>query len=267
MKGILVFVLIVLAGIISLVVGEKNSALGEILGMAMIQPFLVIALFIVFLILYKGFRRFIKKEEKEKVIEKYTENEIQNSSYDYNDLYLTRNILATDLIEYQILSKEKVIYWSGRCNLNQGKIHSLTLCSEHENKEIILQVEELAGLEYIIKDSQSLIGSIKITDKGLSFNNIDNVPMYTATPENVTDDGLGMVADWLIAIDTLKPFSSASTANYFVLKGENDEILGKYYISLKNIDLTIDATGKFDRRIAVIFSMLLDSVLIDNFGK
>jgi len=267
MKGILVFALIVLAGIISLVVGEKNSVLGEILGMAMIQPFLVIALLIVFLILYKGFRRIFNKEEKGKIIGKYTENEKQNGSYDYSDLYLNRNILANDLIEYQILTKEKVIYWSGRCNLNQGKIHSITLCSEHENQEIILQVEKLAGLEYLIKDSQSHIGSIKITDKGLSFNNIGNVEVYTATPEIVADDGLGIVADWLIAVDTLKPFSSASTANYFVLKGENDEILGKYYISLKNIDLTTDVTGKFDRRIAAIFSMLLDSVLIDDFGK
>lgn len=267
MKGILVFALIVLAGIISLVVGEKSSVLGEILGMAMIQPFLIMALLIVFLILYKGYRRIFNKEEKGKIIEKYTENEKKNSSYDYSDLYLNRKVVANDLIKYQVLNKEKLIYWSGRCNLKQGKIHSITLYSEHENQEIILQVKKVAGLEYLIKDSQSHIGSIKITDKGLGFNNLDNVPVYTATPENVTDDGLGMVADWLIAIDTLKPFSSASTANYFVLKGENDEILGKYYISLKNIDLTIDAAGKFDRRIAAIFSMLLDCVLIDDFSK
>lgn len=268
MKGIFIFSLIALAGIISFIVGEKDSVLGEILGMAMVQSFLIIALLIVFLISYKGFRRIFNKEKKEKIIEKFTENEKPNSSYDYSDLYLTRNILTNDLIEYQILNKEKSMYWSGRCNLNQGKIYSITLCSGHENKEMILQVrKELVGLEYLIKDSQSVIGNIKITDKGLSFEDIDNISIYTATPENETDDGLGAVADWLIAMDTLNPFSSASKVNYFTLKGENNEVLGKYYMSLKNIDLTTDTNEKFDRRIAVIFSIMLDSALIGNLGK
>jgi hypothetical protein len=268
MKGAFVFAVIVLAWIISFVVGEYNPVLGEILGMAMVQPFLIIVLLIVFLILYGGFRRTSNKKGKEKIIEKFTESEKSNSPYDYSDIYLTRSILANNLIEYQILNKEKLMFWSGRCNLNQGKIHSITLYSGHANKEIVLQVsEEIVGLEYLIKDSQSIIGSIKIIDNGLSFNNIDNIPIYTATPENVIDDGLGVVADWAISLDTLQGYSSASKFNYFMLKGESSETLGKYYMSLRNIDLTPDTNNKFDRRIATIFSMFLDSALIGNLGK
>ncbi|SMC94113.1 hypothetical protein [Sporomusa malonica] len=270
MKGIFICAVIVLAGIISFVVGEYNHVLGEILGMAMVQPFLIIALIIVFLILYSGFRRIFNKEEKEKIIEKFTESEKEksNSPNDYSDLYLARSILTNELIEYQILNKEKLMFGRSRCILNQGKVHSITLYSGHANKEIVLQVsEEIAGLKYLIKDSQSIIGSIKITDKGLSFNNIDNISIYTATPENVTDDGFGAVADWAIALDTLQGYSSSSKFNYFMLKGECNETLGKYYMSLRNIDLTPDTNSKFDRRIATIFSIFLDTTLIGNLGR
>lgn len=270
MKGMFVLTVIVLSWIISFAVGEYNSVLGEILEMAMVHPLLLIFLSTLLLIIYIGLRRIFNKEEKEIKIEAITENEEKRSSNScgYSDMYLTKSILTSDLIEYQIINKENTILWTGRCNLNRGKIHSIILYSGDANKEIVFQVaREATGFEYFIKDSRSIIGSIIITNNGLRFNNIDNSPIYTATPETVAYDGLGAVADLLVGIDTLQAFSSASKVNYITLKGKDEELLGKYYTSLRNIDLTTDTNNNFDRRIAAVFSMFLDSSLIGNRDK
>lgn len=257
LKALIVLTLIILATIISFVVGEYNSKLGEILGMAMIQPLLLSFLFVIFLVLYIGLRKIFTKEKKEK--EKFNENEISNNVCVNSDIYLVKTNSDRDLIEYQFMNKENSTLWNGRCNLIQGKIHSIMLYSGDTNMGIVLQVlQEIVGQEYLIKDSHSIIGKIKITNKGLSFSNLNHKVTHTAILETVIDEGFGAVADWLLALDTLHAYSSSIKYSYFILNGENGVTSGKYYITLQNIDLTPDINNNFDRRIASVFSMLID---------
>lgn len=267
MKGLLIVALIVVSWIITSLVGEYNTILGEILGMAMIQPLLVIFLLIVFLILFRGLPRRFKKK-KDNSINSLTDNLKENSCYDHDcgDLYLRKSILASDFVDYQIISKKKIILYRGKCNLSQGRINSIILYSGDANTEIVLQVEKKTiGSEYIVKDRESALGLIIITKSGLSYNNIDNNVIHTATLETAVDDGLGVVADWLVALDTLTVFSSESKFNYFILKGKDGETLGKYLTPLQNLDLTADTENKYDKRIAIIFSIIIDTALPVSF--
>jgi len=268
MKVMIVLAIIILSWTISHVVGEYNPTLGEILGMNIVQPFVLVFLLIILLSSYNGLRRIFNKEKIGKKVEKITEKEELNSPSDHSDLYLKKCISTSELIEYQITSKENAILWSSNCKLIQGKLHSIILYAGDIKKEVVFEVtKEPTSLKYRIKNSQSNMRSIIITTNGLIFNDVDDNIIYTATPETASDDGFGEVVDWLLFIDTLNPFSSASKIDYFILRDKNDEVLGKYYLSLKNIDLTIDTNNKFDRRIAAIFSILLDSALIGNLGR
>lgn len=262
MKALFVFTLIVISWIISDVVGKYNARLGEIFGMAMVQPLLLVFLFIVLAILYIGCREFFQIGKKEKA--NINDSEYSNVVNEEKNIFFEKSIISNDLIEYKffkkLINKKESTLWKARCNLIQGKIQSIILYADDTYTEAVIQIKkEIVGLEYLVIEGRSIAGRIKITDQGLSYIDIDNEKTYSANLETKVDEGLGAVADWLLALDTLWPYSSASTYNYLVLKVENDETLGRFYIHLRNIDLTADTNDKIDIRIAVVFSIFIDN--------
>lgn len=262
MKALIVFTLIVIAGIISGVVEKYNPQLGEIFGMAMVQPLLLVVLLIVFAILYKVFCKIFPMGKQKKA--NLNDSECSSAVNEEKDIFFERSIISNDLIEYKffnkLINKKELTLWNARCNLIQGKIQSIVLYADDTYKEaVILIKEEIVGLEYLVIEGNSIAGHIKITDRGLSYINIDNKKTYSANFETKVDEDFGAVADWLLALDTLQAQSSASTSNHFDLKVENDETLGRVYTLLQNIDLTADTNDKFDIRIAGVFSIFIDN--------
>jgi hypothetical protein len=206
-------------------------------------------------ILYKNLKR--KKDSKADKIPDDIKQTAVNS-----DIYLTKSILSSDLIEYKFTNKYNADICRAECYLSQGKINVIKLYSEAANQEASLQaVKDTACRDYLIKDMDAIAGKIVCTDNGLKFKGLDNTLGYQAIVETKTDDGLGVVADLLLSLE-FSAVSSSSSVKYVILTDENNELLGKYYIHLKNIELA-DTSNKFARQIAVIFAMLIDSRVIE----
>lgn len=265
MKTTFVIIAIALSVIITVVIENHNLVLGEILGMAMVQPFVLL---VVSLVLYPIYRMLRKNTRAENSASEILENKREQATIDteknpdsISDIYLSKNILSSDLIDYEFKDRNNFVLWRGKCNLNLGEISSMVLFSGNANQEVVLQVEkESSPQKYVIKDSQSIIGNILVTKNGLELINNENNSIFTAILESETDEGLGTVADWMIAFELSTAFSSSREVTYFTIKDAYNQVVGRYYIALSNMDLTFDKNSNLDRRGAAIFSMVIDSL-------
>jgi hypothetical protein len=188
-------------------------------------------------------------------------NEIKILDNLYSDIYLTKCNSINDLTEYQFKNKENRLLWRAHCNFIESKINSITLYTSDSNIEMKLRAtQDETGHRYIVKNNNStLLGYIEFTPLGFIFKSNDNRLICSANLINKTTDGFGAIIDGLITLDTFNIFTSKETTKYFTLNDDNNETLGKYFVSLKNIDLSSNKNNKFDVRVAALFSILIDN--------
>jgi hypothetical protein len=248
---------VILTSITSYTVGKINPKLGEILNMQMVFPLGVFLFTIIIALLYYGAvwitNALINKKEEEK-----NENKIENLEKflcNNKDLYLEKIKCSCDLAEYQIKNHEKKIIGYSKCISNQSIIQSIWLYSSDNHIEPIMVVTRSPdGVNFLINDKKATIGYLSERSNGLVYYNLDmqmRGTIYDNEIHDTTDD-----ADVLYMIATFTPASSKKSKQ-FILKGEN-AILGKYYASLRNIDLTQDINDEFDIRVASIAAIFLD---------
>lgn len=258
--------LIVIAGIISNVVGKYNSRGGEILGMAMVQPLLLFLLLIVGVALYQVCCKFFRLDKQK--ASNCNDGECPLIPEEKKDIFFERNIISKDLIKYKFFNRlcneQKAMLWNASCTLIQGKIHSIVLYADDTDAEEVVQIKAAgSGGEYLVMKRNLPAGCIKITDKILQYIQTDNKKTYSANFESEADEGLGSASDWLLTLFTLDIQNSQSIYNYFSLQVDNNEIVGRIDTCLKNVDLTADANNQFDVRIAGLLAIFID---IDNVG-
>lgn len=257
---ILISIVAVILSILTLfIVGIFNSRLEELLATQMIFPIVVCLFVIVLVLLYYGFVKIYNafnsgKNEENKA------NKIDSTGGEGNnsDLYLREKKNTCDLREYQIENHEKEIVWYGKCILRQNSIQSIELYSSKPNVELILQViRSPDGVKFSVNDKKTAIGYLIIENNGLIFNDLDMQKMVAIFEDEINEEEEDVNIVYMIATLTPAPSCSRKTKQ-FSIRGKSNGILGKYYVSLQNIDLTPDINNEFDRRVAIVAAIFLD---------
>jgi len=195
-------------------------------------------------------------------------HECQNSSTGSadidRDLYVKRAAKSGNTIDYQILGNDKAKLWAARCNVAGGNVRSLQLFSDALYGDCLLQVtEEIPQQKYMIKERHTNIGSITVANQHWEYYNLDHVLVCTATLETKAEEWDLALA--FLSVVLLNPDDSPPTkTNFLIFHDDNGTTLGKYFIDLKNIDLTQDAGNRFDLRIATVLAILADNSTVKN---
>lgn len=185
-----------------------------------------------------------------------------NSLCKENDFYIKNTKSINDLLEYEILNADKEVVWNCRCKLAQEIIHSIEMCTSDKVESILKVIYNPVKQLYWVIDGQLSIGTIRKDSEGWHYNNVDDQLIYSAIikEKDEEEEDFNKAVN-LIGVFTPLYFTSPTPRRRlvdFILHGNKDEVIGQYFFSLSNIDLTSDIDRKFDRRIAVIFSILLD---------
>jgi hypothetical protein len=181
------------------------------------------------------------------------------------DLILKRISHAGHSIEYQISAKDKAKHWTARCNVTEGNVRSIQLFSGTLYGECALLVtEEILQQKYTVKDHTTTIGSINVGQQRWEFYDTTSALIYTIKLETVVENE-GNLETWLGAIVSNNGhFPGTTVFKYWFLQDSSGTTLGKYFIDLKNIDLTQDTDNRFDLRIAAAFAILADNSTVKN---
>lgn len=246
------FIAFVLATVSLFALSKYDYRLGEILGMHIIFPLAVLSIVAVLEFIYAILHRIFSKESSS-IIEK--DDTVQEYTNEFNDLYLLTNNITNELIEYRIENCKKEIVMYAKCQLRHQRIDIVDLYSEI-NKRNVLTVTTKADIsEYSILEEGMSIGNLKATNQGIYFNNLDNKTIYSATLETVGNDENEADLDLVMNLIAIELLSSPQKPNYSLIKGQNNEILGKYFFNLHNLDMNADKDCKLDRNIAIIFAV------------
>lgn len=251
LNAVFILAAFVLSSLIVIWIESGYTEVGESFGMHLMRPFLIIFIMALFFGLYQAIAWVFNRN-------KHTAEQAQaecSYSDDVNDdLYLVKQKINEDLIDYQISNKEKAVLWKSRCALKQGKLDSIILTGE-AGDEIVWQRNAQGDLSV---ENQSALGTLKVTPEGLIFSKHGEA-RYTALPEDIDDEGLGAAAEWLLSIALVSSVQASDQADCFIIKDQDDQALGKYYSLLNNIDLSVATNHHFDRRVIVLMAILLDS--------
>ena len=181
------------------------------------------------------------------------------------DLNLKRISHTGNSIECQIAAKDKLKLWTARCNVMEGNVRTIQLFSGTLYGDCILQVtEEIPQQKYTVKDRQSFIGSIIVANQRWEFYDTTQALIYALKLETVVENE-GNLETWLGAIvSNNNHFPGTTVFKYWLLQDSSGTTLGKYFMDLKNIDLTQDAGNRFDLRIAAVFAILTENSTAKN---
>jgi hypothetical protein len=167
---------------------------------------------------------------------------------------LVRNTCTDIIREYHINNDEKELILEAKCLLNFGILEMIELYSPKDNNKTVLKIQKDA-LGYVVLKEEAPIGKIQIAKDYLSFSNVDDEVLYSAT---------------LVSADTdYQPLDLKSISKYFYkielhfeLSGKDNKNLGKYYFALHNIELTCDKRILFDRLIAIALAIIIEEVIV-----
>ncbi|MDR3592092.1 MAG: hypothetical protein P4N41_20740 [Negativicutes bacterium] len=251
---------ILLATVTEIVVSQYDPHTGEILEMRGVHVIAVMIFGLLLAIVYLILRPADKKAATGALPEK--------SDADFwkplgrveadSDLYLLRQVRSMGLLEYRIRNKDGTEVWQGECRLDREGVLSIGGCSG-AGGQVFELVRAKSGEGFLLSDSQAELGVLKVTGKGLSFTEPDGHPAYAAVMEEENEDGLDVVINWILTLDTGRPLARNKEASYFLFNKEAKGALGKYFWALNNLDLTADLDGDFDRKVAVAFAVFIDT--------
>lgn len=250
----------VILSVLSLyIAGKFNSKLENFLGIHVIFTIEVFSFIVILILLYYGFNLLsgALKKEKEEDLKKDDINSMGGCIDNNNDLYLREKNISSNLREYQVENCKKEIIWYSKCMLSRGNIQSIELYSSKPNIEMNLQVAKSPDeLRFIINDKKTAIGYLNVEKNGLFFSDLTEHKIVTVYEEEQTQESEDINTAYMIA--TLTPFPGSKKPKQYLIKGKSTQILGKYYLSIHNIDLTPDINCEFDRRMAIIAAIFLE---------
>jgi len=183
------------------------------------------------------------------------QNDFNKEAYEqFSDVFLVRNTCADNIREYYINNDKKEMILEAKCQLNRGILEIIELHSPKAYNKSVLKIQKNA-LGYVVLKEEIIIGKIQIAKDCLSFSNVDNEVLYSAT---------------LVSADAdYQPLDLKTISNYFYkielhfeLNGKDNKNLGKYYFALHNIDLTRDKKILFDRHIAIALAIIIEEVIV-----
>ncbi|MDU2064735.1 MAG: hypothetical protein E6713_07805 [Sporomusaceae bacterium] len=240
----IIILIFILAGYFLIKLQEYNPMFKEDHGVMSSAVFFVAAL--ISLVVVNIINSHLKGRKAEKT------TDIQ---YHTNDLYFIRTNENNDSIHYHIKNNiENGTSWSSCCILKQGKLYSFNL----DTDKPIEVIQNNHKPSYKVKEDFATLGEIVFINNGFTFKNNQEIVEYKAILDTTTDEGLGTAADFLLALEFGNSFSSSITTSNFVIKNQNEEIVAKYYVPLKNLDLSFDIANQLDLRIAAVFGMIFD---------
>lgn len=183
------------------------------------------------------------------------QNDFDKEAYErFSDVFLVRNACTDNIREYHINNDNKELLLEAKCQLNRGILEMIELHSPKSYNRPVLKIQKDA-LGYVVLKEEVTIGKIQMGKDCLSFSNVDNEVLYSAT---------------LVSADTdYQPLDIKTISNYyykielhFELNGKDNKNFGKYYFALHNIDLTRDKKILFDRHIAIALAIIIEEVIV-----
>ena len=260
MYYIIGWIALILAFILQLLVGSYYSRIGEFLGSFMVFPIIVFLLMITLIIIYHALVSKPNKSIKEELIkekaEKQTAPEMLSSD---TDLYLSSNI-SNDIVNYWIKNQENVVVSEAKCILNGGVIDLIQLYLQKVDEALNqVVIKELNSDNYLVKEGELILGSIKVKQDSLYFYDTNNTAIYSCILDEVDKDEMDQAINSILNIAS---FFSVSTANekteIFFMKDREEELIGKYFFALHNLDLNTGSKNNIDKRIPLIFAIIID---------
>ena len=254
--SILGLMAVLLSFIVLGIAEEFNFRLREILGMDRVLPlitmFIYIVLNVLFIVLNVSFNA-SKNVKQEEIKESETGTTDDDSFYNSSDLYLRETEYTYDLRSYQIDNRKKETVWRGKCFFHPSGIQSIELYSVECNKEpIILATRSQDNKTFLITDKKTPLGYLSLESKGLIIRDLD---MRTI----VSFEESSFEKDDTVIIELITGTSLDYSSKQFIIKGTTNNLLGKYYSALRNIDLTPDIKSELDKKVCIIASIVIDS--------
>jgi len=183
------------------------------------------------------------------------QNDFDKEAYEqFSDVFLVRNTCTDNIREYHINNAKKELISEAKCQFNRGILEMIELHSPKAYNESVLKIQKDA-LGYVVRKEEVTIGKIQLAKDCLSFSNIDNEVVYSATLVSADTDyqslDLKTISNYFYKIEL-----------HFELRGKDNKNWGRYYFALHNIDLTRDKKILFDRHIAIVLAIIIEEVIV-----
>lgn len=170
-----------------------------------------------------------------------------------SDLYLVRNTYKDNLQDYQINNDKKEPVLKAKCHRNSGTLDVIELYCPDGYNGPVLKVQKDSS-DYVIIKEEVVIGRLQIQKDRLCFLNLDNEVICSAILVNADNYyqplDLVLISEWFNKIRL-----------HFIFKGKDNEKLGKYFVALRNLDLTRDKKILLNRHIAIALAIIIDEVI------
>ncbi len=183
------------------------------------------------------------------------QNEFNKQIYEqFSDLYLIRTNYKNNIIGYQIKNDQKELVLDSKLHINHGVLEAIELYSPEDYSRAILNVRK-DSTEYIFVKDEVFIGKLQILKDRLCFLDVDSEVVYSAIL--VSGDNSCQPLDLMKISDWYYKFELQ-----FIFKGKNKRGFGKYFIALRNLDLTMDKKVRPNRHIATAFAIIINETFL-----
>lgn len=257
MYHILGAVALILAVFFAFRLEQYDSILGKILETAAVFPFIVIFLYVMLVVIYRGFLKLTGKADKSPAKEDKADYDSPPGALNDSDELFLEKHKCGDVIEYLVQTRHQAKVFAVKCQLVEGIVNSIELSAAKREPDI--WAVRLTTTKYLIKEDKLVLGYLKIQQVGVSFYDVANrlINCAVLADEKDKEDECAAALGTVLAIATLTPLDKAKASTY-LLKGSKNEVVGKYFGDLYNLELN-SVDNAIDKRIAVLFAILLDT--------
>jgi hypothetical protein len=172
----------------------------------------------------------------------------------FSDLYLARTTYKDNIIGYQIKNDQKELILDSKLYLNHGILEEIELYSPEDYNRSLLNVRK-DSTEYVFLKDEVFIGKLQILKDRLCFLDVDSEVVYSAIL--VSGDNSCQPLDLMKIPDWYYKFELQ-----FIFRGKSKRSFGKYFIALRNLDLTTDKKVRLNRHIAVTFAIVINETFL-----
>ncbi len=238
-----------------LIIGSYDSKIGGSLGTLMVFPIIVFLLMIMLIVIYHKLNGQSNKPILGELIEKETEGNEASLNND-TDWYLFSD-RRENVVNYWIKNPENVVVFQAECKLDNGIIELIQLYSQKADDAPALCTIKINSDNYMVKDGQLVLGSLKVNKDSLYFYDANNMAIYSSIFDEFYESELNQAMDNIMCIASLSPVDNKKSKILFI-KDRTEKLIGKYFSALHNLDLDLGKRDNIDIRIPLIFSILVD---------
>lgn len=177
---------------------------------------------------------------------------------DGKDLYLISKRDGEEF-HYRVEDGEKEAFYYAVGELNQGRVDSIELSGRDEDAgAAVLVARSQSAKDYTVREGEQVLGTIKVRKGELRFAGADGTSIYSTSfaDEYVPEDEAAV--EGILRLIALRPVSHGPKANTVLIKDAGDEVVGKYFFPLRNLELTGGGNSAGDRRIEMILTIMTD---------